>query len=79
MSDQTQVGSADDWHCGGWEGAELTTLRYMVNLTFDQKLKWLKGAQQLIAEIYGWEAALLPSGSTVMPKWYRHGEPDFTR
>ena len=74
MNDQPKPATTDDWHCGGWEGAERETLRYMASLTFDQKLDWLEGAQQLIAEIHGWEAALLPSGSTVMPRWYK--KPD---
>ena len=72
MIEQTKSQPPDDWHCGGWEGAELTTLRHMASLTFDQKLDWLEGAQQLIADIHGWEAALLPSGSTVKPRWYEN-------
>ena len=63
--------SKNDWHCGGWEGARRETQRFMKSLTFDQKLDWLEGAQQLVAEIHGWEAALLPSGSTVKPRWYK--------
>lgn len=72
MDDQTQPTPTDDWHCGGWEGAELATLRHMASLTFDQKLAWLEEAQRLVADLHGPEAALLPSGSTVMPKWYQH-------
>ena len=58
------------WHCGGWEGARRETYRSMQEMTFDQKLGWLEGAQQLVAEIHGWEVALLPSGSSVKPRWY---------
>ena len=61
----------DDWHCGGWEGAQRETYRMMQEMTFAQKLAWLEEAQQFIADIHGEEAALLPSGSTVMPKWYK--------
>ena len=43
----------------------------MMNLSFDQKLDWLEGAQELVAQIHGWEAALLPSGSSVKPRWYK--------
>ena len=71
MSTPSDLDFSEDWHCGGWEGAELTTLRHMASLTFDQKLEWLEGAQQIIADIHGWDAALLPSGSTVMPRWYQ--------
>ncbi len=53
----------------------MTTLRHMASLTFDQKLNWLEGAQQLIADIHGWEAALLPSASTVMPRWKQATPP----
>ena len=62
---------SNDWHCGGWEGARQETYSVMQELTFDQKLDWLEGAQQLVADMHGWEAALLPSGSTVMPKWHK--------
>ena len=58
----------DDWHCGGWEGARRETYRSMQALTLDQKLDWLEGAQELVASMHGWEAALLPSGSIVRPK-----------
>ncbi len=56
---------AGDWHCGGWEGAELETLRTMSALTFEQKLDWLEQAQRLIADLHGWEAALKSSGTLV--------------
>ena len=60
----------DNWHCGGWEGAQRETYRIMQEMTFDQKLACLEDAQQFIADIHGPEAALLPGGSSVLPKWY---------
>ncbi len=69
----------DGWHCGGWEGARRETYRMMQEMTFDQKLDWLEGAQELIAEIHGPEAALLPSGSTVMPRWYKQNDKAYCR
>ena len=74
MNNQPVPDGTQDWHCGGWEGAERETLRYMASLTFEQKLAWLEDAQQLVADIHGWEAALLPSGSSVRPKWYKKAD-----
>ena len=71
MNNQRIPDNSQDWHCGGWEGAERETLRYMASLSFAQKLKWLEDAQQFIADIHGWEVALLPSGSSVLPNWHK--------
>ena len=57
-----------DWHCGGWEGAERETLRHMAGLSFEGKLRWLEEAQEIIVAFHGEEAANLPSGSIVPPK-----------
>jgi hypothetical protein len=65
MNDPDNSLVAGDWHCGGWEGAELETLRTMSRLTFEQKLDWLEQAQRLIADLHGWEAALQSSGTLV--------------
>ena len=65
MSKKEENRPPDDWHCGGWEGAERETLRFMQSLTFEQKLNWLEQAQRLVAEMHGWEAALQPGGTLV--------------
>lgn len=65
MNDPDNSLPAGDWHCGGWEGAELETLHTMSRLTFEQKLDWLEQAQRLIADMHGWEASLQPSGTLV--------------
>lgn len=62
----------NDWHCGGWEGAERETLRHMISLTFEEKIQWLEMAQKLIADMHGEEASLLPSGSLIPRK--AHGD-----
>ena len=67
MSQSTDPQPTSDWHCGGWEGAELTTLRHMASLTFTQKVAWLEQAQRIVASLHGWDAALQPSGSIVVP------------
>ncbi len=43
----------NDWHCGGWEGAERETLRHMISLTFEEKIQWLEQAQKMIAAMHG--------------------------
>ena len=58
----------DDWHCGGWEGAQRETWRQMIGLSFDERLAWLEEAQNVIAAMHGEEAALLPAGSIISPK-----------
>ncbi len=63
MNDVDNNPPVGNWHCGGWEGAELETLRAMSALTFEQKLDWLEQAQRLIADLHGWEAALQPNGT----------------
>lgn len=65
MNDSSQTG---DWDCGGWEGAERDSLLWMMNLSFEEKIRWLEEAQDVIASIHGEEAALLPSGSIVPQK-----------
>ena len=72
MSETKQTDASTEWHCGGWEGAERETLRFMQNMTFEQKLDWLEQAQRLVAAMHGWEAALQPSGTLVKP---RAGQP----
>lgn len=73
MSDDKTIDLPDDWHCGGWEGAERETLRGMQSLTFEQKLDWLEQAQRLVAAQHGWEAALQPSGTLIKPRRLQNG------
>ena len=68
MSEDEQPTAPDDWHCGGWEGAEMATLRGMQQMTFWQKVLWLEQAQRFIADLHGWEAAMQPSGTLVKPR-----------
>ena len=60
--------ASDDWHCGGWAGAEMATFQHMMSLTFEQKIAWLEGAQETVAAMHGWEAARQNSGTTVKPR-----------
>lgn len=65
MNDPEAPAASDDWHCGGWEGAEMATYEHMKSLTFAQKIAWLESAQERIAAMHGWEAARQNSGTTV--------------
>ena len=66
-SDQEHQPSNENWHCGGWEGAEAETLRIMRAMSFEQKIRWLEQAQRLVAEMHGWPAALQPGGTLIKP------------
>ena len=63
--DPKTADASDDWHCGGWEGAEMATYQHMKSLTFEQKIAWLESAQKTVAAMHGWEAARQNSGTTL--------------
>lgn len=44
----------DDWHCGGWPGAEREQLRRMASLSFEEKIQWLEEAQKMADHIKAW-------------------------
>ncbi len=41
----------EDWVCGGWDEAELNTLRDGMKMTLIEKLQWLEQAQKLADQL----------------------------
>ena len=41
----------EDWVCGGWDEAELNTLRDGMKMTLFEKLQWLEQAQKLAEQL----------------------------
>ena len=67
MNNPETPNPTDNWHCGGWEGAEMATYEHMKSLTFEQKIAWLEGAQETVAAMHGWEVARQNSGTNAKP------------
>jgi hypothetical protein len=51
---------------GGWEGHEQAQLLRMAGLSFEEKLRWLQEAQELI-QAFEKNRILNPPSKTVMP------------
>ena len=57
----------DDWSCGGWEGAELATLRHWQTLTFRERIQWLEMAQETVEHLTAGKRTLRPDGKIERP------------
>ena len=57
----------DDWSCGGWEGAELATLRHMQTLTFRERIQWLEMAQKTVEHLTAGKPFIRSDGKIVRP------------
>ena len=57
----------DDWSFGGWEGAELATLRHWQTLTFRERIQWLEMAQKTVEHLTAGKPFIRSDGKIERP------------
>ena len=67
-SEEKQVDkNDDDWSFGGWEGAELATLRLGLKLTFRERIQWLEMAQKTVEHLTAGKPFIRAGGKIERP------------